>query len=96
MICQKVLPRVPTNNEAVRALVAIARGGSVLQRTIFRFTAYKIVNDKDCKMLLPVIMAGGTGSRLWPMSRELYPKQFLRLYGQRSMLQETVVRLDGI
>ena len=33
-------------------------------------------------MLLPVIMAGGTGSRLWPMSRELYPKQFLRLYGQ--------------
>ncbi|KIO41500.1 hypothetical protein SU67_05805, partial [Escherichia coli O139:H28 str. E24377A] len=32
-------------------------------------------------MLLPVIMAGGTGSRLWPMSRELYPKQFLRLFG---------------
>lgn len=47
-------------------------------------------------MLLPVIMAGGTGSRLWPMSRELYPKQFLRLYGQRSMLQETVLRLDDI
>lgn len=34
-------------------------------------------------MLLPVIMAGGTGSRLWPMSRELYPKQFLRLFGQK-------------
>ncbi|MDF7681381.1 mannose-1-phosphate guanylyltransferase/mannose-6-phosphate isomerase [Enterobacteriaceae bacterium ESL0689] len=47
-------------------------------------------------MLLPVIMAGGTGSRLWPMSRELYPKQFLRLYGKQSMLQETVLRLDGI
>lgn len=47
-------------------------------------------------MLLPVIMAGGTGSRLWPLSRELYPKQFLRLYGQRSMLQETVTRLDGL
>ena len=47
-------------------------------------------------MLLPVIMAGGTGSRLWPMSRELYPKQFLRLYGQRSMLQETVLRLDDV
>ncbi|WP_227627189.1 sugar phosphate nucleotidyltransferase, partial [Klebsiella pneumoniae] len=29
-------------------------------------------------------MAGGTGSRLWPMSRELYPKQFLRLFGQNS------------
>lgn len=47
-------------------------------------------------MLLPVIMAGGTGSRLWPMSRELYPKQFLRLYGQHSMLQETINRLSGI
>ncbi|EMC9823251.1 mannose-1-phosphate guanylyltransferase/mannose-6-phosphate isomerase, partial [Klebsiella aerogenes] len=47
-------------------------------------------------MLLPVIMAGGTGSRLWPMSRELYPKQFLRLYGQKSMLQETITRLSGL
>ncbi|ENZ7533787.1 TPA: mannose-1-phosphate guanylyltransferase/mannose-6-phosphate isomerase [Klebsiella pneumoniae] len=47
-------------------------------------------------MLLPVIMAGGTGSRLWPMSRELYPKQFLSLHGGNSMLQETVSRLDGL
>ncbi|EMN5859954.1 mannose-1-phosphate guanylyltransferase/mannose-6-phosphate isomerase [Pluralibacter gergoviae] len=47
-------------------------------------------------MLLPVIMAGGTGSRLWPMSRELYPKQFLRLYGEHSMLQETISRLSGL
>ena len=47
-------------------------------------------------MLLPVIMAGGTGSRLWPMSRELYPKQFLRLHGHLSMLQETVERLNGL
>uniref|UniRef100_UPI00287B9336 sugar phosphate nucleotidyltransferase n=5 Tax=Klebsiella/Raoultella group TaxID=2890311 RepID=UPI00287B9336 len=51
---------------------------------------------KDFIMLLPVIMAGGTGSRLWPMSRELYPKQFLRLYGQNSMLQETISRLSGL
>ncbi|OKB68776.1 mannose-1-phosphate guanylyltransferase/mannose-6-phosphate isomerase [Serratia marcescens] len=47
-------------------------------------------------MILPVIMAGGTGSRLWPMSRELYPKQFLRLHGEQSMLQETVSRLEGL
>ncbi|UVK79323.1 MAG: mannose-1-phosphate guanylyltransferase [Sodalis sp. Ffu] len=47
-------------------------------------------------MLLPVIMAGGTGSRLWPMSRELYPKQFLALHGHQSMLQNTVTRLCGI
>ncbi|WP_413723242.1 mannose-1-phosphate guanylyltransferase/mannose-6-phosphate isomerase [Sodalis sp. RH23] len=47
-------------------------------------------------MLLPIIMAGGTGSRLWPMSRELYPKQFLTLHGKQSMLQSTVSRLAGI
>ncbi|WP_446925493.1 sugar phosphate nucleotidyltransferase, partial [Klebsiella pneumoniae] len=47
-------------------------------------------------MITPVIMAGGTGSRLWPMSRELYPKQFLRLHGDNSMLQETVLRLRGM
>lgn len=41
-------------------------------------------------------MAGGTGSRLWPLSRELYPKQFICLHGQNSMLQETVNRLSGI
>jgi len=44
-------------------------------------------------MILPVIMAGGTGSRLWPLSRELYPKQFLSLVSERTMIQETVSRL---
>lgn len=47
-------------------------------------------------MILPVVMAGGTGSRLWPLSRELYPKQFLTVTGELSMLQQTVSRLDGI
>ena len=47
-------------------------------------------------MILPVIMAGGKGSRLWPLSRELYPKQFLTLSGDLSMLQQTVARLSGI
>lgn len=47
-------------------------------------------------MILPVIMAGGTGSRLWPLSRELYPKQFLTVAGELSMLQQTVARLSDI
>lgn len=47
-------------------------------------------------MILPVIMAGGTGSRLWPLSRELYPKQFLSLTGDQSMLQQTLARLSGL
>ena len=45
---------------------------------------------------LPVIMAGGSGTRLWPLSRELFPKQFIALDGQRSMLQATVARLEGL
>lgn len=47
-------------------------------------------------MILPVIMAGGSGTRLWPLSRSLYPKQFLQLSGKQTMLQETVARLVGI
>jgi mannose-1-phosphate guanylyltransferase len=46
--------------------------------------------------LLPVIMAGGSGTRLWPLSRELFPKQFLALAGDDSMLQATVGRLQGL
>ncbi len=46
--------------------------------------------------IFPVIMAGGTGSRLWPLSRVLYPKQFLRLKGDLTMLQATVNRLHNL
>ena len=47
-------------------------------------------------MILPIIMAGGSGSRLWPMSREKFPKQFQALYGETTMLQATIKRLDGL
>jgi len=47
-------------------------------------------------MLVPIIMAGGSGTRLWPLSRSLYPKQFLPLVSDRTMLQETVLRLKGL
>ena len=47
-------------------------------------------------LILPVIMAGGSGSRLWPLSRELYPKQFLQLDGDVTMLQTTLRRLRGL
>ncbi|HAV1630950.1 TPA: mannose-1-phosphate guanyltransferase, partial [Enterobacter hormaechei subsp. steigerwaltii] len=48
------------------------------------------------RKIFPVIMAGGTGSRLWPLSRVLYPKQFLRLKGDLTMLQTTVNRLHDL
>ena len=46
--------------------------------------------------ILPVVLSGGSGTRLWPLSREKYPKQLLPLVGDLSMLQATVARLDGI
>ncbi|MGC4029187.1 MAG: mannose-1-phosphate guanylyltransferase/mannose-6-phosphate isomerase [Steroidobacteraceae bacterium] len=47
-------------------------------------------------MLIPVILSGGAGTRLWPLSRELYPKQLLPLVGEDTMLQATVRRLEGL
>lgn len=47
-------------------------------------------------MILPVIMSGGSGSRLWPLSRKKHPKQFLSLVSDNTMLQDTVLRLEGL
>src|SRR5260221_3987811 len=44
-------------------------------------------------MIHPVILSGGSGTRLWPMSRTLYPKQLLALFGDHSLLQQTVLRV---
>ncbi|MFK8043341.1 mannose-1-phosphate guanylyltransferase/mannose-6-phosphate isomerase [Congregibacter sp.] len=47
-------------------------------------------------MLIPVLLSGGVGSRLWPVSREAYPKQFLALASELSMLQDTMARTSGL
>lgn len=46
-------------------------------------------------MILPVVLAGGSGSRLWPLSRQSYPKQFLKLESEFSLLQNTINRIAG-
>ncbi|MCP9455876.1 MAG: mannose-1-phosphate guanylyltransferase/mannose-6-phosphate isomerase [Nitrospira sp.] len=46
--------------------------------------------------IYPVILSGGSGTRLWPLSREHYPKQLLALAGEQTMLQQTAKRLDGM
>ena len=48
------------------------------------------------KPILPVILAGGSGTRLWPLSRALYPKQLINLVDRQTMLQNTLGRIDGL
>src|SRR3546814_7157558 len=47
-------------------------------------------------MLHPVVLSGGSGPRLWPLSRQNQPKQFLSLVGDRSLFQETILRANGL
>ena len=47
-------------------------------------------------LVQPVVLSGGSGTRLWPLSREKYPKQLLPLIGEDSLLQATVRRVEGI
>ncbi|MDQ5908637.1 MAG: mannose-phosphate guanylyltransferase / mannose-6-phosphate isomerase [Pseudomonadota bacterium] len=47
-------------------------------------------------MIIPVILSGGSGTRLWPLSRETYPKQFLPLVDRNTMLQNTALRVAGL
>jgi len=51
---------------------------------------------KDVAALIPVILSGGAGTRLWPLSREMYPKQLLALTSKLTMLQDTAMRLAAI
>ena len=48
-----------------------------------------------CRRVIPVVLAGGSGTRLWPMSREHYPKQLIDVIGSDTLLQATVHRMDG-
>jgi mannose-1-phosphate guanylyltransferase / mannose-6-phosphate isomerase len=47
-------------------------------------------------MIIPVILSGGSGTRLWPLSRAMYPKQLLPLFGEKTMLQDTALRVSRI
>ena len=46
--------------------------------------------------IIPIILSGGAGTRLWPLSWGDHPKQFLPLISDKTMIQETLLRLDGL
>ena len=46
-------------------------------------------------MIVPVVLAGGSGTRLWPLSRRLHPKQFIDLIGANTLFQEAILRLPN-
>src|ERR1700733_8099531 len=79
-------------------------GATSTTRPIWRGTASAIMRSAAASgqgeftemTLIPVILSGGAGTRLWPLSRELYPKQLLALTGRQTMLQETAARLADI
>ena len=52
--------------------------------------------EKNRENLVPVVLAGGSGTRLWPFSRSKEPKQFLKIENKFSMLQNTILRLDRL
>ena len=54
------------------------------------------MNKEDKTVIVPVILCGGSGTRLWPLSRESYPKQFLKLAGEHSLFQQTLLRLNSL
>jgi mannose-1-phosphate guanylyltransferase/mannose-6-phosphate isomerase len=54
------------------------------------------LQEKGRPMIIPTILSGGSGTRLWPLSRQLYPKQLLPLAGKQTLLQQTILRLTGL
>ena len=55
----------------------------------------RALNIKDISSIHPILLAGGSGTRLWPLSRKSYPKQFSRLIGKTSLFQASALRLTS-
>src|SRR3978361_2078797 len=64
---------------------------AILSRGIATTTRFEAPMDRR---IIPLIMCGGAGTRLWPASREVHPKQFLPLFGTRSTFQDTLIRVS--
>jgi mannose-1-phosphate guanylyltransferase len=54
-----------------------------------------LLDHEEVKMIHAVILAGGKGTRFWPLSREMWPKQMLNIVGEDTLIRQTIKRLDG-
>ncbi len=72
------------------------RSSTVLYAQILKEIEEFSISSADKAVVVPVILCGGSGTRLWPWSREKFPKQFIRMLGDNSLLQETVDRCRRI
>src|SRR6202171_851886 len=63
----------------------------MLSRGIATTTRFEALMDRR---IIPLIMCGGAGTRLWPASREVHPRHFLPLFGPRSTFQDTILRVS--
>jgi mannose-1-phosphate guanylyltransferase/mannose-6-phosphate isomerase len=82
----------PTHWHRLKEVIMIAQVAEPLADT--RPTTVAALNIRF--KIHPVILAGGSGTRLWPLSREQYPKQLIRLLGEDSLLQSTTRRLEAL
>jgi hypothetical protein len=73
------------------SIVAVSEGRAALSCEI---ASSDQSEQMSMMKLQPVILSGGSGTRLWPLSREQYPKQLLQLTGNATMLQDTALRLQ--
>jgi mannose-1-phosphate guanylyltransferase len=70
--------------------------GPIIENARMKSAPKDIDALKNEDSIIPVIMAGGSGTRLWPLSREQFPKQFVHLLNDSSLLQATLLRLGGL
>ena len=86
-ILEDSFPRIAPKRRSTRKTYTVAACSQmqVISRPFFHM-----------QLLIPVVLSGGSGTRLWPLSREKYPKQLLPLTGEDSLLQATVRRMDGL
>jgi len=76
--------------------------GTYLRDDVVHAAIRNLINRKSAMskpnitLVQPVIMAGGSGTRLWPLSRAMYPKQFLALTGTQTLFQQTISRITGV